>query len=203
MNQVSENLNGELKPSDWGNSWKPSWPRVARRIRVPLGFVFAAIYLWQARPAGYSLAMGGAIAAGGLVLRATASGFVQKNSELATSGPYAYTRNPLYLGSIIIASGFALAARSLWIAAGLMLFFGVIYLPVILSEERFLRSHFPEFEAYARSVPRFGIRLGHSANGKARFSSKLYWQHREYNALIGAVLMMAALLAKMVWVRPT
>jgi protein-S-isoprenylcysteine O-methyltransferase Ste14 len=197
MKPTSEIPDVKAQPSVFGRSW----PQVARRIRVPLGFAFAGFYLWQARPNWYFLVAGSLMVAGGLALRAAASGFVQKNSELATSGPYAYTRNPLYLGSMIIGSGFAVAARSVWVFGGLLVFFLVIYLPVIKAEERFLRSRFPEFDAYAQQVPRFGLRFTRPANGQGQFSAKLYRQHREYNALIGAVLMMAALVAKMLWLK--
>src|SRR5271166_3507662 len=71
-----------------------SWSRIARRIRVPLGFLFAAFYLWRARPDWLSLVAGGAVAAVGLFVRAMASGHVQKNEQLASTGPYAYCRNP-------------------------------------------------------------------------------------------------------------
>src|SRR5207248_504665 len=124
-------------------SEKISYSRVARRIRVPLGFVFAAAYLWLAQPTGPSLLMGALFAAVGLWLRAAASGHVKKNAELTTTGPYAYTRNPLYLGSLIIAIGFAVASRSGWIAVVIVVFFLSIYLPVISSEEKFLAATFP------------------------------------------------------------
>jgi protein-S-isoprenylcysteine O-methyltransferase Ste14 len=176
-----------------------SWSGVARRIRVPLGFSFAVVYLWLAHPAWYSLLAGGVIALAGLALRAAASGHVRKNAALTTTGPYAYTRNPLYLGSIIIAAGFAVAARSAWIAAILALMFLLVYVPVIRSEEHFLRAQFPEYETYARQVPRFGPRLSTVQAGNGRFARELYLKHREYNALIGAVAMMAALVAKLVW----
>src|SRR5215471_6830537 len=104
-----------------------SWPRIARRIRVPLGFLFAAFYFWRARPDRFSLAAGALIAAIGIYVRAIASGHVKKNEELATTGPYAFCRNPLYLGSIIIAIGFAVAARDVWIAVGIVVLFAVIY----------------------------------------------------------------------------
>ena len=81
-----------------------SWSTVARHIRVPLGFVFAALYFWLAKPTVESILLGSVLVIPGLVLRALASGHVQKNEQLATSGPYAYTRNPLYLGSLILAS---------------------------------------------------------------------------------------------------
>ena len=108
-----------------------SWSRIARRIRVPVGFVFAAFYLWLARPSWACLAAGASVVAMGVALRAYASGHVRKASELTTTGPYAHTRNPLYLGSLIIAAGFAMAARSLWIALALAVIFFAIYLPVI------------------------------------------------------------------------
>jgi protein-S-isoprenylcysteine O-methyltransferase Ste14 len=176
-----------------------NWSQVARRIRVPLGFAFAGLYFWLARPTAHSLAGGGCVAVAGLILRAAASGHVRKNTELATSGPYAYTRNPLYLGSAIIALGFAGAARSGWIFLVLAAIFFAVYLPVIRAEEEFLERQFPEYRAYAERVPRLGIKLARGAKGKSRFSLRLYWQHREYNAVLGAVLMMAALVAKMYW----
>src|ERR1700677_4562678 len=85
-----------------------AWSRVARRIRVPLGFLFAGIYVWRARPRWASVAIGTSIALVGIAIRALASGQVKKNRELTTTGPYAYVRNPLYLGSIIIGVGFAI-----------------------------------------------------------------------------------------------
>ena len=139
------------------------WPAVARRIRVPMGFVLAVLYLWLAQPSWRSLATGGFVALCGVALRAAASGHVRKNAELTTTGPYGYTRNPLYLGSMIIGAGFALAARNLWLVAAMAIMFAAIYVPVIRSEEFFLRSRFPEYADYARRVPRFGIRLSNSA----------------------------------------
>lgn len=113
-----------------------TWSRVARRIRVPLGFIFAVVYVWLARPTRTSLLVGGLVLIPGLVLRGLASGHVQKDKELTISGPYAYTRNPLYLGSLVLAGGFAVAARSWWIVAIMLLMFALIYIPVIAGEER-------------------------------------------------------------------
>ncbi len=103
--------------------------------------------------------IGSALIIPGLVIRALASGHVRKNEQLTTTGPYAYTRNPLYLGSLIFAVGFAISARNLWIGAGLIVMFLAIYLPVIRGEEMFLREHFAEFAEYARQVPRLWPRL--------------------------------------------
>jgi Phospholipid methyltransferase len=178
------------------------WNRIARRIRVPLGFIFAALFLWLAHPAPLFLAASLILVVPGLLLRGYASGYVKKNAELTTTGPYAHTRNPLYLGSILIAFGFALASRSLWIAIILTALFLIIYLPVIRAEERYLRSVFPGFDEYATHVPRLFPRLTPATSQRpisAGFSSGLYRKHREYNALIGAASMYAALILKLLF----
>jgi protein-S-isoprenylcysteine O-methyltransferase Ste14 len=175
------------------------WPHIARRIRVPLGFVFAVLYFWLARPTWRFLAFGAILIVPGLLIRALASGHVRKNEALATSGPYAYTRNPLYLGSLLIGIGFAVAARSWWVGVALVIMFFAIYLPVILDEEAFLRQKFPEFEEYAQRVPRMFPRVTPPSNTQdttAGFSLDLYLKHREYNALIGSVLLTCALVIK-------
>lgn len=134
----------------------------------------------------------------GLVLRGFASGHVQKDRQLTTSGPYAYTRNPLYLGSLIMAAGFAIAARSWWVVAFLLLMFVLVYAPVIAGEERYLRQTFPEYEEYARQVPRFFPRLTPYQSQKSDYSSARYWKHREYQASLGCLIMMAILIVKLV-----
>jgi protein-S-isoprenylcysteine O-methyltransferase Ste14 len=178
------------------------WSRVARRIRVPLGFVFAVLYFWLARPTWRFLAIGAIAIVPGLLIRAFASGHVRKNEALATSGPYAYTRNPLYLGSLLISIGFAMAARSWWVGVALVVMFFAIYLPVIRGEEAFLRQRFPEFEEYARRVPRMFPRIARRSGAEetaGEFSMDLYLKHREYNALLGAAAMMAGLTLKMLF----
>jgi protein-S-isoprenylcysteine O-methyltransferase Ste14 len=174
-----------------------SWRQVARRIRVPMGFLFAGFFLWQARPTAASLAHSLVLVVPGLLLRAYASGYVKKNDVLTTTGPYAYTRNPLYLGSMLLALGFAVASHSLSIAVLIGVFFVVLYLPTILSEEEFLRAKFPEFDSYAKRVPRFFPRLTPAQVGPpsaAGFSGGLYLKHREYNAFLGACGIYALLL---------
>jgi protein-S-isoprenylcysteine O-methyltransferase Ste14 len=176
------------------------WSQIARRIRVPLGFLFALFYFWVARPTWRSMALGAIVVAPGLLIRALASGHVRKNESLATSGPYAYTRNPLYLGSLLMGVGFAVAARSWAVGVALLVMFFVIYLPVIRDEEAFLRRMFPEFEEYTRRVPRMFPRLTPLSDTQsevgAGFSLDLYLKHREYNALLGVVAMTAALIVK-------
>lgn len=179
------------------------WSRIARRIRVPLGFVFAVLYFWLARPTWRFLGLGAILIVPGLLIRALASGNVRKNEALATSGPYAYTRNPLYLGSLLIGVGFAVAARSWWVGIALVVMFVAIYVPVIRGEEAFLRGQFPEFEQYARQVPRMLPRLTPYRSGDqgGGFSFELYRKHREYNALLGALAVVAALAIKMMFAK--
>src|SRR6516225_5277256 len=126
------------------------WQKIARRIRVPLGFLTAALYLfelWRHAPRPAAVAWSLLLVLPGLWLRGYASGYVKKNQELTTTGPYAWTRNQLYLGSMLIAAGFAVALLSWPVALLLAAGFLAIYVPVIASEERFLRATFSEFEA--------------------------------------------------------
>src|ERR1700694_2415578 len=183
------------------NKSTPAWSAIARRIRVPLGFLFAALFLLLARPTWRSMVLGSIVVVPGLWIRALASGHVRKNEALTTSGPYAYTRNPLYLGSLLIGVGFAMAARSWWIGLLLLVMFFAIYIPVIRGEEELLRQKFPEFDAYALQVPRMFPRFGRPpvAGRSNSFSADLYRQHREYHALLGAVALLVALAMKLIW----
>src|ERR1700734_2839014 len=177
------------------------WSQIARHIRVPLGFLFAVFYFWLARPSWRSMMLSAILVLPGLLVRAIASGHVRKNESLATSGPYAYTRNPLYLGSLLIGIGFAVAARSWWVGVVLVVMFFAIYLPVIRDEEAFLRQKFSEFDEYAQRVPRMLPRLPPLwavATEASGFSRALYLQHHEYNALGGPLAVLAALLVK-IW----
>ncbi len=171
------------------------WQRIARRIRVPMGFLFAVLYLILARPNTHSLLLSLTLVIPGLWLRGYAAGYVKKNAELTVTGPYAYTRNPLYLGSMLIAFGFALASQSPYVVLALAVFFTVIYIPVIYSEEKFLRETFSGFGTYCQNVPRLFPRLRPAQLGgeAGRFSLALYRKHREYNAAIGATALYIAL----------
>jgi protein-S-isoprenylcysteine O-methyltransferase Ste14 len=186
--------------------WIANWQRAARRIRVPLGFLAATLYLFElwhraARPAAVAWSL--VLVLPGLWLRGYASGYVKKNSELTMTGPYAHTRNPLYLGSMLMAAGFAVALSSRAMALVLAAGFALIYIPVIASEERFLRATFPDFDAYCRAVPRLiprlvpakPVRPGRDTEGTAPgFSLDRYLKHREYNSALGAALLYLSLL---------
>jgi protein-S-isoprenylcysteine O-methyltransferase Ste14 len=185
-------------------SEKTTWQRIARRIRVPLGFVVAAVFLVFAAPSWRTLGWSLLLVLPGVWLRGYAAGYVKKNAELTVTGPYAYTRNPLYLGSISIAFGFAVAAGGFtparwWLVVLLVGMFLAIYVPTILSEEAFLRSTFAEFDGYARKVPRLLPRLTPARFGAVagRFSRERYLHHREYNAGMGAAAIYAVLIARM------
>ncbi len=179
-------------------TFRQQWRKISRRIRVPLGFLFVIFYLWLARASLQSLLTSLILVVPGILLRGYASGYVKKNTELTTTGPYGYTRNPLYLGSILIAFGFALAARSAWVAVALALLFLIIYGPVILDEEEFLRTEFPGYAEYADRVPRLLPRPWSSRSATTgKFSFELYRKHREYNSLLGSLCLYLILVARM------
>ena len=182
-------------------SQKTSWQKIARRIRVPLGFVVAAVFLFFAHPTTRTLLSSLLLVVPGVWLRGYAAGYVKKNAELTRTGPYAYTRNPLYLGSMAIAFGFAVAAGRWWLGVLLAALFLVIYVPTIVSEEQYLRSVFPTFDAYAARVPRLLPRLTPArfddlGQAGGAFSRERYLHHREYNALIGAAAVYAVLIVR-------
>jgi len=168
------------------------------RWRVRLGYPVAAIFLLLAHPSNASLILGGAIGAVGLFIRAAAAGHLRKHEELATSGPYSYTRNPLYLGSGVLAAGVVLAGGS-WLVAPLVgAYFVLFYAAVIRREERELRSKYGgTFNDYAERVPLFFPRFRAGVDARWAFSWALYARNREYQALLGFVAGVALLWAKM------
>jgi protein-S-isoprenylcysteine O-methyltransferase Ste14 len=180
------------------------------RWRVRLGYPVAVIYWLLATPTWRSIACGTIVAASGLMVRAAAAGYLRKDRELAVTGPYALTRNPLYLGSAILAAGFVVASHS-WIAGLLVsLYFGIFYYAVMRNEEEDLRMRFgPDFDAYASRVPLFFPNIfadrgsqppaNSAMNGEASagFSWAQYRRNREYRALFGAVGAMAMVCLRM------
>jgi protein-S-isoprenylcysteine O-methyltransferase Ste14 len=157
--------------------------RVAR-LRVPGGFVVVVAFAWFSRPDARSLAFGVPVSLLGLALRAWAAGHLAKNQSLATGGPYAYTRNPLYLGTLLVATGLVIASRSPGLGILFALVFLGIYLPVIQLEEQHLRSLFPEYSGYAARVPALWPRSSTDHHPKA-FRWSLYRRNREYQAALG------------------
>jgi protein-S-isoprenylcysteine O-methyltransferase Ste14 len=176
-----------------GGTWIQRW-------RVPLGFVCAALFILLARPLPTTLVVGGALSLVGVTLRAWAAGHIRKNDALATSGPYAYTRNPLYLGSFILGLGFTIAAGR-WVLDILFvaLFLG-IYFPVMRVESATLAELFGEsYQRYAGEVPMFLPRplpYRYQSASSAGFDASLYMRYREYRAALGLLIAWGVLVFK-------
>lgn len=172
--------------------------RLLQRFRVPLGFLFAIVFVIFARPTPLLLAIGGALAIVGLVIRAWASGHIRKAQTLAISGPYAYTRNPLYLGSLMIGAGFTVASGVWWLGLVFVALFLGIYFPVMNVESEDLKRIFgSDYEEYSRNVPLFLPRVPGWKKTDATFDFGLYLRYREYRAAIGLVIALGFLAAKM------
>jgi len=178
-----------------------SFAERVKHLRVPLGFLMAALYLAFARPTPVTLVVGVPIALVGLLVRAWAAGHITKNNRLATTGPYAHTRNPLYFGSFLIASGFAIAAH--W---GLLLlviaFFVAVYGPTMERERVNVSGRFPEaYAEWERNVPNFLPRpipwRSTEPADQERFSFALYKRHGEWRAALGFAAAVAWLIVRM------
>jgi protein-S-isoprenylcysteine O-methyltransferase Ste14 len=173
----------------------------AARWRVPLGFGLGVVYLVFAQPSPRLLAAGGAVAFAGLAIRGYAAGSLEKNRALATGGPYAHTRNPLYFGSFIMGAGFAVAGGSWMLGAALVAFFLLVYWPVMRREEQFLRKEFAEaYEKYASTVPFFFPSLRRAPEREQGFCWRLYQKNREYQAAVGYLAGLLFLALKMLLV---
>jgi len=172
----------------------------SQRWRIPLGFLLATVFIVFARPTNLTLIIGFAIALLGLLIRAWASLHIRKNSVLAVTGPYSFTRNPLYLGSFILGLGVCVAAGRWWLALIFALAFLSIYLPVMRVEEGEVTKIFGnEFKQYAENVPLFFPRLTPYKHNKEKgsFDFGLYLRYREYQAAIGTIVLWFLLIARM------
>lgn len=177
-------------------SLPPPWQT---RWRVRIGYPVGIACFLLARSAPATLCAGAALAAIGLGIRAAAAGHLHKHESLATAGPYAWTRNPLYLGSLVLGAGFLVAAGS-WIAAAIaVLYIAVFYPGVVRREEEELHAEYgAAFEEYAERVPLIWPRPPRGTSAEP-FSWSQYRRNREYQALAGAAVAFAILAAEMVW----
>lgn len=157
------------------------------RLRVPAGFALVAAFAWFSEPAARSLQLGLPVSLLGLWLRAWAAGHLAKNQKLATGGPYAWLRNPLYVGTLLVALGLVIASRSPGLAVLFGAVFLLVYLPVVELEEQHLRKLFPEYGDYAARVARFVPGWPRSAPVE-KFRFALYRKNQEYQALAGFIL---------------
>jgi len=171
-----------------------------RRLRLPLGFLLGISYLVFVRPTTLgAVLLGGIVALVGVLVRGWAAGHIVKNDRLATTGPYAHTRNPLYFGSFLIAAGFAIAAH--WSLLLLVIaFFVLVYGPTIDKERYGMRQKFPDaYAEWERNVPIFVPRpvpWRAAATESTPFSFQLYMRHGEWRAGLVYVLAMAWLLLR-------
>jgi protein-S-isoprenylcysteine O-methyltransferase Ste14 len=167
-------------------------------MRVPAGFVMVAAFAYFSHPDTQALMFGLPLSLGGIALRAWAAGHLAKNQRLATSGPYAFTRNPLYLGTLVTALGLATAARSLGLALLFATLFALVYLPAIELEEQHLMKILPGYQEFAERVPLL-IPRWPASFGDYTFSAALYRKNREYEALAGWLAGVAWLIVKAFW----
>ena len=176
------------------NAWISRW-------RVRLSYPLAALVLWFSRPTPRSILCGVPLGLIGLFVRARAAGHLHKQEVLTVTGPYAYTRNPLYFGSAILTLGAAVASYSLISAGILVLYFAIVYSVVMRREETELRQHHGvAFEEYARTVPPFFPRLTPaklSFGAAGSFSFAQYKKNHEYQAAVGFLLLLSVFL--LIW----
>ncbi len=167
------------------------------RLRVPTGFLIVTVFAWFSRPTVRSLWLGLPVSLCGLAVRAWAAGCLAKNQQLGTGGPYAYTRNPLYIGTLLVAAGLALGARSLGLGILFAAVFVLVYLPVIQLEEQHLRRLFPMYDDYAAEVTVLWPRLtAYPKRNPNSFRLTLYLKNQEYQAAVGWIGGMLFLLWK-------
>ncbi len=170
----------------------------AARWRVPLGFLLGVAYLIFCQPTALLLVAGSLLALAGLLLRACAAGFLDKNRRLATAGPYRYTRNPLYLGSFLLGSGFVLAGGRWALAVAFFAFFLLVYWPVLDHEEAYLRQRFgQDYDRYAKSVSVFFPTRRGDPTAEESFRWERYVKNREYEAALGYAAGVAFLVLKL------
>jgi protein-S-isoprenylcysteine O-methyltransferase Ste14 len=157
---------------------------IARR-RVTIGFVSSALALWLARPCALSLAGGATVAIAGEAIRVWAAGHLEKGREVTASGPYAFTRHPLYLGSTLIGIGVAIASASVVVAVLVIVYLAITLTAAVRTEEAHLT------EKFGAAYPAY--RQGRAENGRRRFSLSRAIRNREYRAVVGLVLVLLVL----------
>ena len=172
-----------------------------QRARVPLGFLVGGLYLFFTRPNPVTLGVGAGIALVGVLIRAWAAGHIVKNDRLATTGPYAHTRNPLYFGSFLIACGFAIIATP-WLLLAVGAFWLLVYGPVMKKEREHVSALHPAaYAEWARRVPAFVPRPLPWREGnegeRTPFSTALYLKHSEWQAGLVYCIVMAWLYFRM------
>ncbi len=174
-----------------------SWGKIAQRLRVPVGTLLGVIFLVLMHPSMRSLWIGGIVTLAGALIRVWAAGHIDKGRTLAQCGPYALTRNPLYLGSFLMALGILSAGQGYWLLIPFGLFFIGFYYPVMKAEEQeLLQGHGEAFVAYSRAVPLFFPVFRGTAGGASSFCWSRVLKNREHRTLMGLMLAEAILVLK-------
>ncbi len=166
-----------------------SWGKIAQKLRVPVGTLIGLVFLLLMHPSRRSLWIGGVVALLGALIRIWAAGHIEKGRVLTRGGPYAMTRNPLYLGSFLMAFGILLAGQGYWLLLPFGVFYLAVYYPVMKAEEEeLLQGHGAEFIQYVRTVPLFIPRIQKSAAGSSRFLWARVLRNREHRTVLGLLL---------------
>ncbi|MFW6136869.1 MAG: methyltransferase family protein [Candidatus Aminicenantaceae bacterium] len=168
------------------------------RWRVRSGVISAVLALTLADPKTAPLIAGIVLSLCGLALRAWSSGHIRKEKELTVSGPYRFTRNPLYLGNFLIGTGIVAGCWSWWVFLVFALYFSVFYPVVITREKKKMQRMFPdEYQEYDHNVPLFFPRGTPASGSDKKFSWKCYAHNREIRALAGVGLFWVLVVSKM------
>ncbi len=163
-----------------------SWNKLAQKLRVPVGTVLGLLFLLFMHPSSRSLWIGAAIALPGSLLRLWAAGHIEKGRVLTQGGPYAYTRNPLYLGSFLMALGIILAGQGYWLLPAFAAFFVIVYFPVMKAEEQeLLAGYGAQFVEYSRRVPMFIPAFRKTAPASSAFMWSRVVRNREHRTIAG------------------
>ena len=163
-----------------------SWNRLAQKLRVPVGTILGILFLLLMHPSARSLWIGAAITLPGCLLRLWAAGHIEKGRVLTQGGPYALTRNPLYLGSFFMALGIIIAGQSYWLLPAFAIFFGIVYFPVMKAEEQELLGGYGErFVEYSKRVPLFLPAFQAAGFHSSAFQWSRVIRNREHRNLSG------------------
>ena len=167
------------------------------RYRVAAGYALGVLALLLARPSGLSIVLSLPLVLGGEALRLWASGHIEKTRRLATGGPYAHTRNPLYVGSVLLAIGFAASSASSWVVLAVAAYLFAFYPSVMREESEFLRRTFPdEYARWARDVPLFLPRIDPAGPRETSFSWARVAANREWRTVAAIPVVLALLGAR-------
>jgi protein-S-isoprenylcysteine O-methyltransferase Ste14 len=184
------------------------WGKIAQKVRVPASMLLGIVFLALMHPSVHSLWIGGALALAGAGLRLWAAGYIEKGKSLAQEGPYAFTRNPLYLGSLLMATGVLVAGQGYWLLLPFGVFYAALYYPVMKAEEREMQEKYgARYKDYVRRVPVFipslmpgsGASFGDAPDKPSTFLWSRVIRNGEHRTVGGLLLIGAFLFIRAMW----